>query len=117
MNKGLEVIEAKWLFNINPDQISVVVHPQSVIHSAVQFVDSSVIAQMGIPPVETPIQYALGFPNRIKNSFARFSFFDFPNLTFEKPNLETFKNLELSFLALKQGGNVPCYFKSRKQLL
>jgi len=116
MNKGLEVIEAKWLFNINPDQISVVVHPQSVIHSAVQFIDSSVIAQMGIPCMKTPIQYALGFPNRIKNSFARFSFFDFPNLTFEKPNLETFKNLELSFLALKQGGNVPCILNAANEV-
>ena len=88
MNKGLEVIEAKWLFDLKGDQIDVVVHPQSIIHSAVQFQDGSIKAQLGLPDMKLPIQYALGFPKRIKNSFRRFNFMDYPNLTFEKPNVK-----------------------------
>ena len=91
MNKGLEVIEAKWLFDLKEEQIEVVVHPQSIIHSAVQFEDGSIIAQLGLPDMKLPIQYALGFPNRIKNSFKRFSFMDYPSLTFEKPDLKLLK--------------------------
>ncbi|MDB4196112.1 1-deoxy-D-xylulose-5-phosphate reductoisomerase, partial [Flavobacteriales bacterium] len=100
MNKGLEVIEAKWLFGIPADKIEVVVHPQSIIHSAVQFEDSSILAQMGIPSMKVPIQYALTYPERPKSNFERFSFFDYPNLTFEKPDIETFKNLKLAFEVL-----------------
>ena len=97
MNKGLEVIEAKWLFNLRKEQIDVVVHPQSIIHSAVQFEDGSIKAQLGIPDMKLPIQYALGFPNRLKNNFKRFSFFDYPDLTFEKADEKTFRNLSLAY--------------------
>ena len=116
MNKGLEVIEAKWLFDLKPNQIEVVVHPQSIIHSAVQFQDGSIKAQLGLPDMKLPIQYALGFPKRIKNSFSRFSFFDYPNLTFEKPDLKTFKNLELSYLAMQKGGNMPCILNAANEI-
>ncbi|MBT6953199.1 MAG: 1-deoxy-D-xylulose-5-phosphate reductoisomerase, partial [Flavobacteriaceae bacterium] len=108
MNKGLEVIEAKWLFNLKAEQINVVVHPQSIIHSAVQFEDGSIKAQLGVPDMKLPIQYALGFPERLKNNFNRFSFMDYPNLTFEKPDLETFRNLQLAYNAMEKGGNMPC---------
>ena len=97
MNKGLELIEAKWLFDLPVDKIEVVVHPQSIIHSAVQFVDGSIIAQIGIPDMKLPIQYALGFPKRLANNFKRFSFFDYPSFTFEKPDLESFKNLQTNY--------------------
>ena len=116
MNKGLEVIEAKWLFDLKSNQIEVVVHPQSIIHSAVQFQDGSIKAQLGLPDMKLPIQYALGFPKRIKNSFSRFSFFDYPNLTFEKPDLKTFKNLELSYLAMQKGGNMPCILNAANEI-
>ena len=116
MNKGLEVIEAKWLFDLKSDQIEVVVHPQSIIHSAVQFQDGSIKAQLGLPDMKLPIQYALGFPKRIKNSFSRFSFFDHPNLTFEKPDLKTFKNLELSYNAMQKGGNMPCILNAANEI-
>ena len=116
MNKGLEVIEAKWLFDLKEEQIEVVVHPQSIIHSAVQFEDGSIIAQLGLPDMKLPIQYALGFPNRIKNSFKRFSFMDYPSLTFEKPDLKTFKNLQLSFDAMKKGGNMPCVLNAANEV-
>ena len=107
MNKGLEVIEAKWLFDLKAEQIEVVVHPQSIIHSAVQFEDGSIKAQLGIPDMKLPIQYALGFPERLKNTFKRFNFMDYPNLTFEKPDAKTFRNLQLAYDAMEKGGNMP----------
>ncbi|MBK5203659.1 MAG: 1-deoxy-D-xylulose-5-phosphate reductoisomerase, partial [Prolixibacteraceae bacterium] len=108
MNKGFEIIEAKWLFNLNPDQIEVIVHPQSIIHSIVQFRDGAMKAQMGLPDMRLPIQYALNFPNRLYSCFKRFSFEDCSKLTFEKPDSKIFRNLALSFYALKRGGNMPC---------
>ena len=117
MNKGLEVIEAKWLFNLNVDQIEVVVHPQSIVHSAVQFEDGSVIAQMGVPDMKIPIQYALSFPDRIKNNFERFSFLDYPKLTFEKADVSTFKNLGLAYRAIKKGGNAPCILNASNEIV
>ena len=117
MNKGLEVIEAKWLFDVSLSDIVVVVHPQSIIHSAVQFVDGSVIAQLGIPDMKIPIQYALGYPDRIENNFKRFSFFDHPELTFEKADVETFSNLRLSYLAVEKGGNSPCVLNAANEVV
>ena len=117
INKGFEVIEAKWLFDLKESQIEVVVHPQSIIHSAVQFEDGSVIAQLGVPDMKIPIQYALGFPKRLKNSFQRFSFLDYPNLTFEKADRETFKNLELSFYAMRKGGNAACVLNAANEIV
>ena len=116
MNKGLEVIEAKWLFDLEADQIDVIVHPQSIIHSLVQFKDSSVKAQMGLPDMKLPIQYALTYPNRIKNNFKRFNFADFPFLTFEQPDLKTFRNLALAFAALDTGGNMPCIVNAANEI-
>ena len=116
MNKGLEVIEAHWLFGLNPGQIEVIVHPQSVIHSMVQFVDGSIKAQMGIPDMRLPIQYALGFPKRIKSDFPRFSFSDYPNLTFEAPDLKNFRNLALAFEALRKEGNMPCILNAANEV-
>jgi len=116
MNKGLEVIEAKWLFGIPAEKIEVVVHPQSIIHSAVQFEDSSILAQMGIPSMKVPIQYALTYPERPKSNFERFSFFDYPNLTFEKPDLDTFKNLKLAFEVIEQGGNAACVLNAANEI-
>ena len=116
MNKGLEVIEAKWLFNLKKEQIDVVVHPQSIIHSAVQFEDGSIKAQLGIPDMKLPIQYALGFPNRLKNNFKRFSFFDYPNLTFEKADEKTFRNLSLAFRAMSKGGNSACILNAANEV-
>ena len=116
MNKGLEVIEAKWLFDLHKDQIEVVVHPQSIIHSAVQFEDGSIKAQLGLPDMKLPIQYALGYPKRLKNQFPRFCFFDHPKLTFEKPDLNTFRNLSLSYQALKKGGNMPCVLNAANEI-
>ena len=116
MNKGLEVIEAKWLFDLKAEQIDVVVHPQSIIHSAVQFEDGSIKAQLGIPDMKLPIQYALGFPKRLPNTFERFSFMDYPNLTFEKPDIETFQNLQLAFNAMEKGGNMPCILNAANEI-
>ena len=116
MNKGLEVIEAKWLFDLKTSQIDVVVHPQSIIHSAVQFEDGSIKAQLGVPDMKLPIQYALGFPERLKNNFKRFSFMDYPNLTFEKPDLETFRNLQLAYNAMEKGGNMPCILNAANEI-
>ena len=116
MNKGLEVIEAKWLFNLTKKQIDVVVHPQSIIHSAIQFEDGSIKAQLGLPDMKLPIQYALGFPNRIKNSFKRFNFLDFSKLTFEEPDLKTFKNLALAYKAMESGGNAPCVLNAANEV-
>jgi 1-deoxy-D-xylulose-5-phosphate reductoisomerase len=116
MNKGLEVIEAKWLFGLKKNQIEVVVHPQSIIHSAVQFEDGSIKAQIGLPDMKLPIQYALGFPQRLQNIFPRFSFMDFPNLTFEKPDFKTFKNLDLAYIAMERGGNMPCILNAANEI-
>jgi len=116
MNKGLEVIEAKWLFDLQKDQIEVLVHPQSIIHSAVQFEDGSIKAQMGVPDMKLPIQYALGFPNRLKNNFKRFNFFDYPRLTFEKADPKTFRNLTLAYKAMTKGGNSPCVLNAANEI-
>ncbi|MFT6879381.1 MAG: 1-deoxy-D-xylulose-5-phosphate reductoisomerase [Arcticibacterium sp.] len=116
MNKGLEVIEAKWLFDLKAEQIDVIVHPQSIIHSMVQFEDGSIKAQMGLPDMKLPIQYALGFPQRIVSDFPRFDFVNYPNLTFEKPDIETFKNLGLAFEALDRGGNMPCIVNAANEI-
>lgn len=116
MNKGLEVIEAKWLFNLRPDQIDVVVHPQSIVHSLVQFEDGSLKAQMGLPDMKLPIQFALGYPNRLKSDFPRFNFAAYPSLTFEPPDLSTFRNLQLAFNALDRGGNLPCIVNAANEV-
>ena len=116
MNKGFEVIEAKWLFNLLPDQIDVVVHPQSIIHSMVQFEDGSIKAQMGLPDMKLPIQYALGYPNRIKSDFPRFSFLSFPNLTFEEPDIDRFPALQLARSAMERGGNMPCILNAANEV-
>ncbi|OEK02220.1 1-deoxy-D-xylulose-5-phosphate reductoisomerase [Roseivirga sp. 4D4] len=116
MNKGLEVIEAKWLFNLSMDQIEVVVHPQSIIHSMVQFEDGSIKAQMGLPDMKLPIQFALSYPDRIKSDFPRFNFMDYPELTFEQPDIETFRNLGLAFESMKQGGNMPCILNAANEV-
>ena len=116
MNKGLEVIEAKWLFDISPDQIDVVVHPQSIVHSCVQFNDGSIKAQLGLPDMKLPIQYALTYPRRLKNDFPRFSFMDYPSLTFEQPDTKTFRNLALAFDALRAGGNAPAILNAANEV-
>lgn len=116
MNKGLEVIEAKWLFNLKAEQIDVVVHPQSVIHSIVQFEDGSMKAQMGLPDMKLPIQYALTYPFRRKSDFKRFDFLQYPNLTFEQPDTKTFRNLALAFEAMNKGGNVPCIMNAANEV-
>lgn len=115
INKGLEVIEAKWLFDIEPEQIEVVVHPQSIIHSMVQFTDGSIKAQLGLPDMKLPIQYALTYPLRIKTEFERFSFSNYSNFTFEKPDIETFSGLKLAYQIIKQGGNLPCVFNAANE--
>ncbi|GAB2965857.1 1-deoxy-D-xylulose-5-phosphate reductoisomerase [Hymenobacter coalescens] len=116
MNKGLEVIEAKWLFGLRDEQIEVVVHPQSIIHSLVQFRDGSLKAQLGLPDMKLPIQYALGFPERLPNDFPRFSFLDYPTLTFEQPDGDTFRNLPLAFEAMRRGGNAPCVLNAANEI-
>lgn len=116
MNKGLEVIEAKWLFGLEASRIEVIVHPQSIIHSLVQFRDGSMKAQMGLPDMKLPIQYAMAYPNRLPNDFPRFNFMDYPSLTFEKPDLETFRNLGLAFAALERGGNAPCVLNAANEV-
>lgn len=116
MNKGLEVIEAKWLFNLTPDQIEVIVHPQSIIHSIVQFTDGSMKAQMGLPDMKLPIQYAMGYPERLKSDFPRFDFFNYPQLTFEQPDRETFRCLNIAFEAMRQGGNMPCVMNAANEI-
>lgn len=117
MNKGLEVIEAKWLFKLDISQIDVIVHPQSVIHSIVQFTDGSMKAQMGLPDMKLPIQYALAYPERIANNFPRFNFMDFPNLSFEEADKKTFRNLALAFDALNTGGNMPCVINAANEVV
>ncbi len=117
MNKGLEVIEAKWLFDLEVDQIEVVIHPQSIIHSLVQFQDGSLKAQMGLPDMKLPIQYALTYPDRLQNEFPRFSFLNYPNLTFETPDVQTFRNLDLAFHALREGGNRACVLNAANEIV
>ncbi len=117
MNKGLEVIEAKWLFGLKKEQIDVIVHPQSIIHSIVQFEDGSMKAQMGLPDMKLPIQYALGYPQRIKSNFPRFDFMEYPSLTFEKPDLETFRNLSLAYRAMSKGGNMACVLNAANEVV
>ncbi|MCP4311089.1 MAG: 1-deoxy-D-xylulose-5-phosphate reductoisomerase [Bacteroidetes bacterium] len=116
MNKGLEVIEARWLFGCRPDQIEVVVHPQSIVHSMVQFTDGSIKAQMGLPDMRLPILYAFSFPGRLKSDFKRFSFTDFPQLNFEPPDTKKFRNLALSYEALEKGGNWPCILNAANEV-
>ena len=116
MNKGLEVIEAKWLFALETSQIDVIVHPQSIIHSIVQFEDGSMKAQMGLPDMKLPIQYAIAYPNRIHSDFPRFNFMDYPNLTFEQPDRKTFKNLGLAFTALDRKGNAACVLNAANEV-
>jgi 1-deoxy-D-xylulose-5-phosphate reductoisomerase len=116
MNKGLEVIEARWLFNLKPEQIQVVIHPQSIIHSMVQFEDGSIKAQMGLPDMKLPIQYAMAFPQRIPNSFPRYNFKQPNTLQFDEPDLKTFRNLALALEAMKQGGNMPCILNAANEI-
>jgi 1-deoxy-D-xylulose-5-phosphate reductoisomerase len=116
MNKGLEVIEAKWLFGLAKDQIEVIIHPQSIIHSMVQFEDGSIKAQMGLPDMRLPIQYALSYPDRLVSDFPRFNFVDYPELTFEQPDLKTFRNLALAYSALEKGGNMPCILNAANEI-
>ena len=116
MNKGLEVIEAKWLFGVTLDQIEVVVHPQSIVHSLVQFEDGSMKAQMGLPDMRVPIQFAMTYPERLHADYPRFDFFAYPQLTFEKPDIETFRNLGLAFEVAKEGGNQPCILNAANEI-
>ena len=116
MNKGLEVIEAKWLFGLKNEQIEVIVHPQSIIHSIVQFEDGSMKAQMGLPDMKLPIQFAMTYPERLKTDFPRFNFLDYPALTFEQPDTNTFRNLALAFEALAKGGNMPCVLNAANEI-
>ncbi len=117
MNKGLEVIEAKWLFNLSIDQVDVIVHPQSIVHSLVQFQDGSMKAQMGVPDMKLPIQYALTYPARFENSFERFNFMDYPTLSFEKADMETFRNLALAYESLRAGGNRSCVLNAANEVV
>ena len=116
MNKGLEMIEAKWLFNLNPDQIDVIVHPQSIVHSIVQFQDGSMKAQMGLPDMKLPIQYALTYPNRLINNFPRFDFFKYPKLSFEPVDEKTFRCLSIARMAMVKGGNQPCVLNAANEI-
>lgn len=116
MNKGLEVIEAKWLFNLKPEQIDVIVHPQSIVHSLVQFEDGSMKAQMGLPDMKLPIQYAFTYPERFKTDFPRFNFMDYPSLTFEQADLKTFYNLQLAYDALKAEGTLACTLNAANEV-
>ena len=116
MNKGLEVIEARWLFGLQPRQVEVVVHPQSIVHSLVQFEDGSIKAQLGLPDMRLPIQFALAYPDRLKSDFPRFDFRQYPSLNFERPDTETFRNLALAFEALDKGGNMPCVLNAANEV-
>lgn len=117
MNKGLEMIEAKWLFDLNENQIDVIVHPQSIIHSFVQFCDGSMKAQMGLPDMKLPIQYAFSFPQRLQTDFPRFDFLNYPQLTFEAPDMKNFRNLALAFKAIRSGGNIPCVLNAANEIV
>ena len=110
------MIEARWLFNLRPEQIDVIVHPQSIIHSLVQFRDGSMKAQMGLPDMKLPIQYALGYPKRLDADFPRFNFMNYPSLSFEAPDKETFRNLQLAYDALEKGGNMPCILNASNEV-
>ena len=116
MNKGLEVIEAKWLFNLKPEQIDVIVHPQSIVHSIAQFEDGSMKAQMGLPDMKLPIQFAFTYPERLKTEFERFNFLNYPELTFEQPDRDTFKNLNLAFKAMDLGGTAACALNAANEV-
>lgn len=116
MNKGLEVIEAKWLFGLRPDQIDIIVHPQSIIHSIVQFTDGSMKSQMGLPDMKVPIQFAMSYPDRFPSNFERFNFLDYPQLTFEQPDRETFDNINLAFEAIDKGGNAACVLNAANEV-
>lgn len=116
MNKGLEVIEAKWLFGLMPEQVEVIVHPQSIVHSLVQFQDGSMKAQLGLPDMRLPIQFAMTYPDRLYSDFPRFDFLKYPALTFEQPDTETFRNLALAFEALRKGGNMPCVLNAANEI-
>lgn len=117
MNKGLEVIEAKWLFDLEADQIDVIVHPQSIVHSLVQFNDGSIKAQMGLPDMKLPIHYAFAYPGRISSDFKRFNFMDYPELTFSQADSKTFRNLALAYQALRKGGNMPCIINAANEVV
>lgn len=117
MNKGFEAIEAKWLFDLKSSQIDVIVHPQSIVHSIVQFEDGSMKAQMGLPDMKLPIQFALTYPNRLKTDFPRFNFLDYPNLSFELADSKNFKNLDLAFQAMEKGGNLPCIVNAANEVV
>jgi 1-deoxy-D-xylulose-5-phosphate reductoisomerase len=117
MNKGLEVIEASWLFGMSPDHIEVIIHPQSIIHSLVQFTDGSIKAQLGLPDMHLPIQYALGYPHRVKSNFPRFTFAGCRELTFEEPDTELFRNLSLAYEAIRIGGNMPCVMNAANEIV
>ena len=116
VNKGLEAIEAKWLFDLKAEQIDILVHPQSIVHSMVQFADGSIKAQMGLPDMKLPIQYAFTYPDRIQNTFPRLSFLDYPSLTFSAPDLQKFRAIQLAFDAMKQGGNMPCVLNAANEI-
>ncbi len=117
MNKGFEVIEAKWLFGLKPEQIDVIVHPQSIVHSLVQFTDGSMKAQMGLPDMKLPILYAMNYPERLKSNFPRFNFMDYPKLTFEPADPKVFRNLALAYEALRRGGNMPCILNAANEVV
>lgn len=117
MNKGFEVIEAKWLFGVQPERIEVIVHPQSIIHSMVQFVDGSIKAQMGLPDMKLPIQYAFTYPERVQTNFPRMDFNLYPHFTFEKPDLERFRNLGFAYKAIEEGGNMPCILNAANEVV
>jgi len=117
MNKGLEVIEASWLFGIKPDQIEVVIHPQSIIHSFVQFIDGSIKAQLGLPDMKLPIQYALGYPSRLHADFPRLNFSECGHFTFEKPDVDLFRNLRIAYEAIRTGGNMPCIMNAANEVV
>lgn len=116
MNKGLEAIEAKWLFDLKPEQIDIIIHPQSIIHSIVQFTDGSMKAQMGLPDMKLPIQYALTYPDRIKSNFKRFNFLDYPKLSFEKPDTSKFRSIQIAYDVMKMGGNTACIMNAANEI-
>lgn len=116
MNKGLEVIEARWLFGLQPEKIEVIIHPQSIVHSLVQFTDGSVKAQLGLPDMRLPIQYALSYPNRLSTPYPRFNFADYPQLSFHQPDPESFRCLQLAYIALGKGGNLPCVMNAADEI-
>jgi 1-deoxy-D-xylulose-5-phosphate reductoisomerase len=116
MNKGLEVIEAKWLFGLRPEEIEVVIHPQSIIHSMVQFIDGSIKAQLGLPDMRLPIQFALCYPERFRSDFPRFNFLEYPAFTFEEPDVDTFRNLAFAYEAMRKGGNLPCVMNAANEI-